>query len=557
MLRSFFLALAVFLSGCGGGGGSSSAVREVVLANQPPTTAEIRAAGRLASQATFGLIYDDIVLLAKDGHETWLDEQFALPATLHKPVVTQLMETLSQNGLPSTMTEVEHKVRFRRYAWWNRTMTAPDVLRQRVAYALSQIFVVSDNVDVLNENPLALSTYYDVLLTHAFGNYRDLLEGVALHPAMGVYLSHVNNAKSNPAANTFPDENFAREVMQLFSIGLFELNEDGTERTDSGGRLIPTYNNTTIRQMAKIFTGLSYGPPNQAFGARQPVLDVPMQMFNAQHEGGDKQLLNGVVVPAGQTGMQDFQMAIDNLFEHPNVGPFIGKQLIQRLVTSNPSPGYVARVSAVFNGDNSGTRGDMQAVLRAILNDNEATAPSNQINSGRLREPIMRIISMARQLNAGTSDSSFYSDGYAQQAILRQHPLSAPSVFNFYSPNHSPAGSLTQAGLVAPEFQITDATTIVGITNLTDAGAVGSFILDVKEPFGDVAVDITEFIELVETEGIEPLLDRLDLLFTHGELSTDSREVISGVLEDIDASELRARTALYLFLISPEYAVDI
>lgn len=559
LMRSLSGILLLTLVACGGGGGGSGGGggggQPPNPAPQPPTSQEIAAASLSASQATFGLPYDDIVTLAEVGLDDWLDQQFAVAPTLHAPVVTELLGMLDRGELPDVDDDVEHLITFRRYAWWNRAMTAPDLLRQRVAFALSQIFVVSDNVDTLIVYPYALSTYYDVLLRNSFGNYRDLLEEITLHPAMGIYLSHVNNAKADPANNIFPDENFAREIMQLFSIGLFELNPDGTEVLDGNGQPIPTYDNDDIREMAKIFTGLSFGGPDAAFGRQQPRFVDAMVMFEDFHETGDKALLNGLVVPGGQTGMEDIDAALDNLFNHPNVGPFIGKQLIQRLVTSNPSPAYVSRVTAAFN-DTNGVRGDMRAVVRAVLTDPEASNPPRPDEDGRLREPLVRFISMARQLNATAEDGLFYNNGFLQQFFLRQHPLSAPSVFNFYLPNHSPAGALADAGLVAPEFQITDSTTIVAMTNLVDFAVLGDFVMDIQEPFGAVSLDLTEFEDLLDTSDAA-LLDRLDMLFTRGELSLDTRNAILGVMADVADPEFRARVAIYLVLVSPDYAVSV
>ncbi|NOX51353.1 MAG: DUF1800 domain-containing protein [Gammaproteobacteria bacterium] len=558
-LSSVFAAMVVvFVAACGGGGSSSGSPE-----NTPPpppvptpTGAQLAAASKVASHATFGLAYDDIYALAVAGRQAWLDQQFALGPTLHKPVVDTLMQMLDNNELPAVDDPVEHLIMFRRYAWWNRAMTAPDVLRQRVAFALSEILVVSDNVDALIVYPYALSTYYDVLLAHAFGNYRDLLENVALHPAMGMYLSHVNNAKANPGNNTFPDENFARELMQLFSIGLFELNNDGSVQLGVNGQPIPTYDNEDVREMAKIFTGLSYGGEGAFFGNPQPFFQVDMQMFEAAHELGEKRLLNGLVVGAGQTGMQDIQDALDNLFNHPNVGPFIGKQLIQRLVTSNPSPAYISRIASTFNGAGTGIRGDMQATIAAILSDPEATNISSSIAAGRLREPLVRFVSMARQLNATAEDGLFYNNGFLQQFALRQHPLSSPSVFNFFLPSHSPTGEIADARLQAPEFQITDASTIISMSNLVDFAVSADFVMDIQEPFGDVSLNLSEFVTLAQ-QGVEPLLDRLDLVFTHGQLSVTTRGVIAAILADINDPEFQARTAIYLILISPDYAVDV
>jgi uncharacterized protein (DUF1800 family) len=418
---------------------------------------------------------------------------------------------------------------------------------------LTQLFVVSDNVDQIFINPLGLANYYDTLLANAFGNYRDLLRAVTLHPVMGIYLSHVNNAKTNPVTNTFPDENYAREVMQLFSIGLFELNADGSRKLNGSGNPIPTYDNDDIQEFAKIFTGLSYAAPPSGgasyFGNTNPVLQVPMVMFEPYHEPGPKRLLNGVVVPAGNTGMQDIDAAVDNLFNHPNVGPFVGKLLIQRLVTSNPSPAYVARVTAAFNGDVTHPRGDMTRLLRAVLLDPEAG------NGIHLREPFLRYVALNRILHANSADGTFPGLSYVAQFLAQQHVLSAPSVFNFYSPGYSPAGELGNAGLAAPEFQITTDSSIVGVSNLMAYAIYGDQPIETPAGFTPIHLDLSEYEALAGNP--DALIDRLNLLFMHGAMDAATRtaihDAITPVVNDPDA---RTRLALYLTLISPAAAVE-
>jgi uncharacterized protein (DUF1800 family) len=513
-------------------------------------------ASRFASQATFGLPFEDLEPLVRQGQDAWLEEQFALPVGDHRSIVDDLVARRDAGEFAEFEQDIEFLIFFRRLAWWHRTITGEDLLRQRLAFALSEIFVVSDNVDALIINPYALSTYYDMLLNNAFGNFRDLLRDVSLHPAMGVYLSHVNNRKADPIANTFPDENYAREVMQLFSIGLFELNTDGTLITDTDGQPVPTYSNAEIREFAKIFTGLSYGPPNQSFANPFPSFQNPMVMFDAWHEPGEKRLLTGTVVPAGQTGDQDIEAAIDNLFNHPNVGPFIGKQLIQRLVTSNPSPAYVERVARAFNGDTTGVRGDMQAVIRAVLLDPEATAaPGTLATFGKLREPVVRYASLLRQFGAASDDGFIANIGFFLQSITRQHPLSSPSVFNFFLPAHSPAGEIAAANLVAPEFQITTSSSIVGFSNLIDAVVLGGFVTDAPEPFAPVSLSLDEYIALAAD--VDALVTRLDIMLTHGSLEPATRAAILNALDDIDDPAFRLQTALYMFLTAADYAVRI
>ncbi len=550
----FGTCLLVACGGGGGGGGNAAPIPPVQTPSPTPpvdpgpTAAELSAASKLLARTTFGPSYDDIHTVADEGAESWLEGQLRMPPSLHEPIVRRYLAEYgfdpAANPPPGT---------FRRFAFWERALTAPDQLRQLVAYALGQIFVVSDNVDTLFVNPLGLSSYYDMLLIHAFGNYRDLLRAVTLHPVMGVYLSHVNNARFNPATNTFPDENYAREVMQLFSIGLFELNGDGTQRLDRDGNPIPTYGNAEIREFAKIFTGLSYGSsPGSGpsyFGRQQPVLHVPMTMFESYHEPGEKYLLNGTVVPAGQSGMDDIEDALDNLFNHPNVGPFIGRQLIQRLVTSNPSPEYIARVSAAFDGDAGAPRGDMLNVLRAVLLDPEAEAGI------KLREPFLRYLALNRGLQVTSSDGTYPGLGYVAQFLTQQHVMSAPSVFNFYLPDFSPPGPLGDAGLVAPEFQITNASTIVGMTNLIAYALFSEQSVDTPEGFADITVDLTDYESLADEPGA--LLDRIDLVFFAGGMDGATRSAILTALQPLAADPaLRTRVALYLALASPAYAVQ-
>ena len=358
--------MLVLLSSCGGGGSSNSTSPPIAPDTEPPpqiepSREEIAAASRFTAQATFGLAYEGIVEAAQLGNEEWLERQLALAPTRHTPIALDLVSRRQQGEFSEVEEDVELLVTFRRYSWWHNSITAPDEVRQRIALALSEIMVVSDLPDVLLLSPLALTTYYDVLLDGAFGNFRDLLRDVSLHPAMGWVLA-------------------------------------SRQRLAADGLPIPTYTSIDIREFAKIFTGLSWGGEDGFFGNPEPNFVEPMVMFDEFHEPGEKHLLRGAVVPAGQTGIADLDAAIDNLFNHPNVGPFIGRQLIQRLVTSNPSPAYINRVATVFNNNGEGVRGDMRAMVRAILLDPEAIAPSSPNISGKLREPLVRNVALLLSL---------------------------------------------------------------------------------------------------------------------------------------------------------------
>ncbi len=581
LLCSGALALLLLLAGCGGGGGgggdSAPATAPSAADTPPPPPPEppeapaeeppaddeeilrgLYGASRLAARATFGLDLEAIEAIEARGEASWLEDQFALSVTHHSPVVSELLAREAAGDFEVLRADNDNlQALFGRMAWWHSTLTAEDQLRQRMAYALSQLFVVSDGVDILFLYPYATSDYYDTLLDHAFGNFRDLLLAVTLHPAMGVYLSHLNNAKADPEANVYPDENYAREVMQLFSIGLFELNPDGTEKRDAGGKLIPTYDNDDIREFARVFTGLSWGGDNPRFGSDRATFREPMQLFEAFHDDGPKTLLRGTTLPAGQGGMADIEAAVDNLFEHPNAGPFIGRQLIQRLVTSNPSPAYVERVARAFNGESGSPRGDLKAVLRAILLDPEARAlPDPAGSAGKLREPILRLLATLRQLGASSPDGFYANTGFFAQQQLQQHPLSAPSVFNFYLPDYQPIGEIAAAGLVAPEFQITNASSVVALANVLQAALLGDFVNDLREPpFSAATLDLDPWVAVADD--VDALLERMDSVFTYGTLSAATRSAIGDAARQIDDPLLRARVALYLLLISPDYAVEL
>ncbi len=507
--KAVVLGLTVLLHACGGGGSGGDGTTTTLppvdppIVSPAPTSAEINSASRLAARATFGLPFVEIEQVAEQGPAAWLEAQFLLPVGSHQAIVTELLARNEAGEFISIEEEFEaFEFIARRLAWWQQTINGADPLRQRVAYSLSQIFVVSDTVDQLIINPYASSNYYDTLLAHAFGNYRDLLRAVALHPAMGIYLSHV-------------------------------------------------------REFAKIFTGLSFAGPRAFFGNPVATFRLPMRMFDAEHEPGEKYLLNGLIVPADQTGMMDIESAIDNLFNHPNVGPFIGKQLIQRLVASNPSSDYVERVARAFNGSDSGVRGDMKAVLRAILLDPEAIAPvSDSGTFGKLREPLLRYTALLRQFNVTSPDGFFANYGYLVQTMLRQHPLSAPSVFNFFLPTHTPPGELAEAGLAAPEFQITTSGTIAAVSNLADIVVLAEQANDFAQPpFTRAQLQLDDYRALAAN--VDDLLDRLDTLMTYGTLAEENRGVIRDVLLLTDDTGLRVKLAIYLIFISPDYAVQL
>ncbi|MFZ1397887.1 MAG: DUF1800 family protein, partial [Candidatus Promineifilaceae bacterium] len=426
--------------------GAGAAARSSTL------TAE-QAASRFLAQATLGADYALIQQVASLGIEPWIDAQFALPQSQLLDYLYAELYDAAEIGQETPWRELF------RYALWHTTLNGQDLLRQRVALALSEIFVISTETDAIYGVANGAADWYDMLLRNAFGNFRDLLQDVTLHPLMGSFLSHAGNRKTNLAENRFPDENYAREIMQLFTIGLFLLNDDGSYILDGNNEPIPTYDNSHITEFAKIFTGLQYDfdgdphvwwTPDFNSGWLNPYTAVrPLKMWDSEHEPGPKTLLNGYVVPGGQTGLADVNEALDHLFNHANVGPFIGRQLIQRLVTSNPSAGYVGRVTAVFNNNGSGVRGDMQAVIKAILLDDEARNPVHITDPthGKLREPFFRFTQLVRAFHYTNPQGKFWDAGWGVENDLRQFMFNAPSVFNFFSPGYRPPGALGANGL--------------------------------------------------------------------------------------------------------------
>ena len=528
-------------------------------------------ASRFLAQSTFGANQDLIDHVVEVGFEAWIDEQLVIAPTnmLEKlyEIDAEVNAWFLANGGDSTEISVRPNwVRFN-YAWWDANIRNRDLLRQRVAFALSEIFVISFQSELEGYGD-GVASYYQMLSDHAFGNYRDLLRDVSLHPCMGFYLSHLNNPKTNIEENIRPDENYAREIMQLFSVGLYELNRDGSRKKDSAGNDIPTYGQDEIREMAKIWTGLGVGDiiPNMyedvayfGVGIYSADMTIPMQMYEDYHEPGSKTLLGGIEIPAGQTGMQDIESAMDILFEHPNVGPFIGRRLIQRLVKSNPSPAYIERVSMVFDDNGAGVRGDLGAVIKAILLDDEARNCTriSDPNSGMLREPFVRYTHFARALNIEQYYDRFWNAGYNFWQSTGQMVFGARSVFNFFLPDFQPNGAIAEADLVAPEFQIHNSRTSISMLNEINRWSIhNSVMYSWEENNPEVILNVDNL--RTYARNTEVLINKLDMLFTHGQLSDRTRMLIKEALDTLiysDYREQRVRLGIYLILISPDYAV--
>ncbi len=539
-LTTLLVATVLGIAGCGGGGGGSSGTPPV--AGPPPVTkAE---AFQFLNQSTFGATEDEAAGLIALRYEAWIDEQLTKPASLQLPHMLTLPPPQFMGELHVDRVDI----------WFRNALWGEDQLRQRVAFALSEIMVVSQ-IGALQSQPFAVADYYDVLARNAFGNYRDLIEDVTLHPAMGVYLSMLGNRKPNPALNIRPDENYAREVMQLFSIGLVELNADGTEKLDPvTSQPIPTYDQGVIEGFAHVFTGWTWaGSPNFGDG-RVPITSqyFPMELWPDEHDTGAKTLLRGTVLPAGQGGEQDLSDALDNIFNHPNVGPFMAIRLIQRLTTSNPSPGYVRRVAQVFNDNGAGVRGDLGAVVKAILLDPEARPSMAMAIDGKLKEPLLRLTQLLKAYNA-TSQSGRFPLA-ASYIIFGQGPLQSPSVFNFFSPFYAPPGEIRNSNLVAPELEIA---TEYQNTFVTNYMFYQTFALNQANPNlaeDDIYIDIQA--EMDAADDIDALINLAVGKLLGGEISDTLRTEIRGMLELIPETEttLRAAEVIYFIVTSPEYA---
>lgn len=561
--RISILLLSFFLASCGGSAniGPLTPVKPPTTPTTPPTgTAPTQEeAVRFLAQASFGANTTSISSVSSSGYAAWIDGQFAKPQKLHRTYVESIAATLPAGTNVNANQFYE--------SFWQQAATGDDQLRQRVTYALSQIFVVSFADSSVNNYPRGVASYYDTLTTHAFGNFRNLLEAVSLHPMMGVYLTSLRNQKES--GTRVPDENYAREVMQLFTIGLNELNPDGTLKL-ANGKPIETYTNADITGLAKVFTGWSWAGPDKSdtrfFGGNADANREisPMQSYPKYHSTSEKKFL-GVTVPVQTSADPEasLRVAMDRLFNHSNTGPFISNQLIQRLVTSNPSPQYVGRVAAVFANNGKGVRGDMKAVVKAILTDSEARTPTAVTsNFGKLREPVLRLANWMRAFDAQSTSSRFLLGNMDDPlSSIGQTPMRSPTVFNFYRSGYVPPNTtIATANLVAPEFQITAETSVVGYLN---------FMRDVI-PNGtgnsrDIKANYTSLIALADTP--DKLFDRVSLMLAANRLSADLKTKVTTAAGSVTiptnnpttadtARRNRVYLTIFLVMASPEYLVQ-
>jgi len=539
----------------------------------PYSVASAQEASAFLSRATFGATQDDIDhLMTLGSYDIWFEEQFAAAPTYHIAWAEQNLKGI--NGVGDLKDNPEDWKRYsdalsymQRDAWWDIAVNSTDQLRQRVALALSEIFVISKEGALINA-PDGRMAYYDLLVKNALGNFETLLQKVTYHPSMGKYLSYLGNAKADPAKGSHPDENYAREVMQLFSIGLFQLNLDGTIKRDAQGKPLPTYDQNDIKEMAKVFTGLT---DNNGFffaadgGSTHATRTEPMISDDSYHDTSAKHIL-AEIIPAGGTTFSDINAALHLLFMHDNTGPFIARRLIQRLVTSNPSAAYIQRVAQVFNKNEHGVRGDMRSVVKAILLDDEALYGAKRYPStfGKFREPLLFYTHLFRAFSAQNSlntlyqeevplyqyhSFNFHGNGYTRQ----EAPLEALTVFNYFTPDDAPF-SLTKESLVAPELELygTDGIhqVLLGLIN-KDGFVYGTYDLTAE-------LQLDSEIRYVNNKQYTALLEHLNTLLLGGSMSTITTNAILAYIHnhaDLDHETL-ARYIISLVMSSPDYALQ-
>jgi len=533
-------AVSLALAGCSGGSGGGSGNEDTPDDLALPTQAQ---SARFLSQAGLGANSAAVAALNGTGYASWFDTQTAMPVTDSR-FDWLLAKGYGKAADRTNFVGADNMI-------WRKLIASPDVLRQRVVLALSEIFVVSMEGLTGAWAKFALAAYLDMLETHAFGTFRQLLQGVTLSCAMGMYLNMRGNRKGDAKTGRQPDENYAREVMQLFTIGLVELNPDGSPRLNGDGSPVYTYSLADVTALAQVFTGWDFDTDD--IPASPEFMRRPMLHIAARFAEGEKRVLD-TPIPSSADGPAAMNIALDVLASHPNVGPFIGRQLIQRLVSSNPNAAYVGRVAAVFDNDGAGVRGNMKAVLRAVLFDAEAMTPPATPTNGKLREPILRFVQWARAFNL-VSPTDLWNVGNTSNAATRlgQSPLHSPSVFNFFRPGYVPSDPLLgPAGVTAPEFQICHETTVAGYLNFMQAV--------IQNGIGELKPDYSAELPLAADP--VALVNRYALLLASDRLSTATRTLIVDALTSIDAgTEIgqlnRVRAAIMLVMAAPEYLIQV
>ena len=563
-------ALTVALAACGGEQGASAPPPP-----PPPPAAAIRKPGsdaeavRFLTRSQFSVATADMTRLKDAGYVSWLDSEIA------KPVSELAVAAYQRLGGEDFANDDYFGTNFHTQVMWQQFLDSNDQLRKRVAFALSEFFVVSANgVDAVWHG-LGLCHYWDILNQYAFGNFRGLLEEVTLNPIMGQFLSLNDSRKEDTRSGRRPDENYAREVMQLFTIGLVQLNNDGSVKKDSSNNPIPTYSNDDVTNVARAISGWAWQGTaaerlNQepwlmpGYMKRQMTSDPAKMQYTFANRQSEHSALEatflGTTIPANTDAVAALKTVLDTLFNHANTPVFFSKQMIQRLVTSNPSPAYIDRIARVFANNGSGVRGDLAAVFKAILLDDEALAASGLTSQtfGKVREPFVRFVQWARTFNLKKPASGKYDlyDTSQQSNALGQMVFRSPSVFNFFRPGYVPAGTAIAANkLVAPEFQI-----INEIANIGYANYMHNVVTTKSNP--NLEPDYTAEIGIANDS--TALTDRIDLLLTGGVLSQANKDRIKQAVDsitlpatnDTDARFNRVAAAIILTMVSPQYLIQ-
>jgi len=532
-------ALALGSCGSSSSGGSTSVVPPVVT---PAFRTTALSASRFLAQTSMGATADSIARVRTLGFDDWITEQFNLPRS------QTLWDWLVANGY-NVAGNVNNEAGFDP-AMWSQLITGPDQLRQRVGLALLDFLVVGISGAALGGfRQFAMAAYIDVLMDNAFGNYRVLLDQISTNAAMGSFLTYIGNRKANTATGALPDENYARELMQLFTIGLTELNADGSQKLNAGAP-IETYSPDDVSGMARVWTGWNLDSSDNTTPDRYR---RPMINTASQHETGAKTFL-GKTISANTNGVDSKNQALDTLFAHANIAPFVSRRLIQRLVTSNPSAAYVGRVAAAFVNNGSGVRGDMKAIIRAILTDSEARndAASASSSFGKVRDPVLRLTGWARAFGANSPGNGWAFGDTSAVTRLAQSPGRSPSVFGFFRPGYTPPNSaIANANLVAPELQLANETSVIGYVNYMQTV--------ISTGIGDVRANYTDLIAKAPVSAT--LIEEINLTLAAGQLSAATSAQIKAVVDGISADtpaglNNRVYMALLLTLASPEYLVQ-
>lgn len=560
MKRIFAAGAVLVAAGCTASEDGGGATTPPPPGGGTPVGITDAAAVRFLNQATFGAKPSDIDQLQAVGYEQWILDEFAKP----QESLLQSVLLVEASGAEAGRTELSE-------TFWTRAILGDDQLRQRFGFALSQIIVASYADGALEDRPVAMANYMDIINAGAFGNYRQLIENVTYSPAMAIWLTYLQNQKADAEREVVPDENYAREIMQLFTIGLVDLQPNGDPRLDGGGNEIETYDNVDITELAKVFTGLSWAETGRFFARPDDIRSqyLPLVMYDEEHSPEAKSFL-GTTIPANTPGNQSIRIALDVLVDHPNTAPFVSRQLIQRLVTSNPSSAYVGRVADAFRSGSftmpdgriagGGGRGDMRAVAAAILLDAEAmdSSLSSGAQYGKVREPVIRFTQWARAFGVASTDVSNVEQLRDTQSpnALNQQAYRSPSVFNFYRPGYvQPGSESAAAGMVAPELQITTAASVTGYANfMTD------FIFN-DDGRTDFAANYDAEVALAGDPAA--LVDHLNTLLAHGALTADTRSQITNAVTAITSGsgsfsrdEVRARLAVLFVMNSSDYIVQ-